>query len=358
MAVVRTPADCDNESHSKPVEQRLGTGEVQPGSKVGLEREVEAERQGGRVKGDGQHCTPRMCDAHALQSGTTPRSGGHRQKSPSDGDFDGTLGGCVRGDPGTRPHRCNLRINPREYVGAFQYQDRRRENPSLEWGRGEAGHLRSGGHGRSGCRSGSESLERVRSTSQPARGEDFWCSVWPPRVRCCPAGEDVSEAGNAHSKDPSRARSTICRSCCIAPVPGQITCSEWLTLIRCTSSHRLTMRRTQPLCLQSFGGLGLRSASRTRMAGFWASWADCLPMIEARHPEVAAQVIAQLEGHPNGHSLRAAADAAHRLAGRARFRSSQLEGIGRLLATKKSTSQGGSTKRPRGLNRNIGKPCS
>ena len=38
-------------------------------------------------------------------------------------------------------------------------------------------------------------------------------------------------------------------------------------------------------------------------------------MIEARHPEVAAQVIAQLEGHPHGHSLRAAADAAHRLVG-------------------------------------------
>ena len=32
-------------------------------------------------------------------------------------------------------------------------------------------------------------------------------------------------------------------------------------------------------------------------------------MIEAQHPEVAAQVIAQLEGHPHGHSLRAVADA-------------------------------------------------
>ena len=28
------------------------------GSKVGWEREVEAERQGGRVTGDGQHCSP------------------------------------------------------------------------------------------------------------------------------------------------------------------------------------------------------------------------------------------------------------------------------------------------------------
>ena len=36
------------------------------------------------------------------------------------------------------------------------------------------------------------------------------------------------------------------------------------------------------------------------MAGFWARWADCLPMVEARHPDVAAQVIAQLEAHPVG----------------------------------------------------------
>ena len=35
--------------------------------------------------------------------------------------------------------------------GAFQHQDRRRENPCLEWSRGEAGHLRSAGQGRSGC---------------------------------------------------------------------------------------------------------------------------------------------------------------------------------------------------------------
>ena len=66
------------------------------------------------------------------------------------------------------------------------------------------------------------------------------------------------------------------------------------------------------------GRTGLRSASRTRMAGFWG-WADCLPMIEARHPEVATQVIAQLEGHPHGHSLRAAANAAHSLEGVSKF---------------------------------------
>ena len=38
-------------------------------------------------------------------------------------------------------------------------------------------------------------------------------------------------------------------------------------------------------------------------------------MIEAHHPEVAARIIAQLEGEPSGHSVRHAAQAAHGLAG-------------------------------------------
>ena len=78
----------------------------------------------------------------------------------------------------------------------------------------------------------------------------------------------------------------------------------------CDAAARSTA--TLPLVL---GGLGLRSAVRTRAAGFWASWADCLPMIEARHPEVAARIIAQLEGEPSGHSVWRAAQAAHGLAG-------------------------------------------
>ena len=34
----------------------------------------------------------------------------------------------------------------------------------------------------------------------------------------------------------------------------------------------------------SFLGLGLRSATRTREAACWASWADCLFMVTNRHP--------------------------------------------------------------------------
>ena len=59
------------------------------------------------------------------------------------------------------------------------------------------------------------------------------------------------------------------------------------------------------------GRLGLRSALRTAPAAYWASWADALPMIEGRLPQVAQLVTAQLEevheavgcfwGDPTGH---------------------------------------------------------
>ena len=38
-----------------------------------------------------------------------------------------------------------------------------------------------------------------------------------------------------------------------------------------------------------------------------ASWADCLPMIHARHPDVAAQLLGHLEGHPETPCLQEAA---------------------------------------------------
>ena len=44
----------------------------------------------------------------------------------------------------------------------------------------------------------------------------------------------------------------------------------------------------------STGGLGLRDASRTSEPAFWASWADCLSIIRKRHPEVALEMVRQL----------------------------------------------------------------
>ena len=43
-------------------------------------------------------------------------------------------------------------------------------------------------------------------------------------------------------------------------------------------------------------GWGLRSAERTRWRACWASWADTLPMIRERHPEVADVIMYNLEG--------------------------------------------------------------
>ena len=44
------------------------------------------------------------------------------------------------------------------------------------------------------------------------------------------------------------------------------------------------------------GGLGLRSALRMAPAAFWASWADALPMLQQRLPELTRQVLHVLEG--------------------------------------------------------------
>ena len=71
--------------------------------------------------------------------------------------------------------------------------------------------------------------------------------------------------------------------------------------------------------------------------GSGSSWADCLPMINARHPEVAARTIAQMEGDPNGQSVQSAAESAHRLAGVRGFEPPQLEGIGRRFAASPTT---------------------
>ena len=37
--------------------------------------------------------------------------------------------------------------------------------------------------------------------------------------------------------------------------------------------------------MMAMGGLGLRSEVRTSLSAFWASWADCLPMVQKRHPK-------------------------------------------------------------------------
>ena len=56
----------------------------------------------------------------------------------------------------------------------------------------------------------------------------------------------------------------------------------------------------------SLGGLGLRSAVRTRLSAYWASWADTLPMVQNRHPRIADEMVYQLEGVTQSPCLAAA----------------------------------------------------
>ena len=62
-------------------------------------------------------------------------------------------------------------------------------------------------------------------------------------------------------------------------------------------------------CLWFLGLMGLRSAIRTRAPAFWASWADSLAMIHARHREVASQFVVALEEGAGGPCLLAAGEA-------------------------------------------------
>ena len=73
----------------------------------------------------------------------------------------------------------------------------------------------------------------------------------------------------------------------------------------CSDESRQTA--TLPLIL---GRIGLRSADRLRVPACW-----CLPMTQNRHPDVAGQLIAQLEGRPDTPVMSAASDAADQLNG-------------------------------------------
>ena len=75
---------------------------------------------------------------------------------------------------------------------------------------------------------------------------------------------------------------------------------------QCTEAVRELV--TLPLRL---GGMGLTSATRIRGSAHWGSWADCLPMINARHPDVATALIQQLNGQPLTPCLREAQEAAN-----------------------------------------------
>ena len=69
---------------------------------------------------------------------------------------------------------------------------------------------------------------------------------------------------------------------------------------------------TLPLGL---GGLGLRSALRTKQAAYWASWADTLPMVRGRHRAVADTMVTSLTDGVGPPSLMSAETARRDLSG-------------------------------------------
>ena len=87
---------------------------------------------------------------------------------------------------------------------------------------------------------------------------------------------------------------------------------EMLEILPDQCSQMVKDSSTLPL---SLGGLGLRSAVRTSTPSYWASWADCLPMIQQRHPEVVADMVQWLHRQVDIPCLRGAALAAERLTG-------------------------------------------
>ena len=74
--------------------------------------------------------------------------------------------------------------------------------------------------------------------------------------------------------------------------------------------HRSSVRKLATLPLR-LGGMGLTSATRIMGSVQWSSWADCLPMIHARHPEVATTLLQQLNGQPVTPCLREVREAAN-----------------------------------------------
>ena len=50
----------------------------------------------------------------------------------------------------------------------------------------------------------------------------------------------------------------------------------------------------------TLGGLGVGSGARVQDAPFWGSWADCLEMVKARHPQVAQDMMTGFRSQRSG----------------------------------------------------------
>ena len=113
------------------------------------------------------------------------------------------------------------------------------------------------------------------------------------------------------------------------------------------------MARATASLVLAMEGLGLRSAARTNPSAFWTSWADCLPIVQKRHPEVATHNVEMLSNHPSTPCLEAAVQAAEGLHALPGFSTNWLWAPGHLRGNLRRTSQeppapGGNTRLPHG----------
>ena len=76
------------------------------------------------------------------------------------------------------------------------------------------------------------------------------------------------------------------------------TANEWDDNLQRVSRSSCQRQAKLPMRL---GGCGLRDSARVAPAAYWASWADTLPVLIARYPDIGARMVAQL--------MRAMADA-------------------------------------------------
>ena len=82
--------------------------------------------------------------------------------------------------------------------------------------------------------------------------------------------------------------------------------------IVCVNCFTSTLNRNEVIHSASsvrIGWIGPRNAARTSVSAYWASWADTLPMIRARHGAVADLFVRELEGELESPFLAAAPEA-------------------------------------------------
>ena len=227
-----------------------------------------------------------------------------------------------------------MHIDAATFVGTLEFECTAARRRS---GTGKAQRVRFVGTHCQGSRSRCTGLERVRrhGSSWGTTGHESFGHSIGTSILCGGlfAGEGPTDILGA---DPSGARFAIrmvvvgalrfseselssasCHTGVVANYPrshddGMWSCFCRMMRIDTTQEEDIRSAAGMPLIL---GGLGLRSAVRLSRSAFWASWADCLPMVLSRHHEVAVRFVVNLEGAPDTQSLGAAAAAMWSLRG-------------------------------------------